>query len=417
MERFHILILDEVISRTFIGFTHYERDISSLKTLNRLNQSGDDVDILQEDSDITERGETSLFKEKNNRPIRKNLPRRNRYTGNKRIIPSKNGEAAPISIGKWPVLSDLPIWSNFRIRDILNISIIGSVPFTIFPLNEKDVVKRLLNLLNKQEICENIIIGRTGNITILNWRTLASRLRGLQGTVKIHVGKVPSDLYAMKKKDLVNVLHKWEDGLCDNLASWLFDKFFFYNFERIIDISGFSFLLRNSFEYYRENLKIMNYLKLKNFIEIYRKLMVSSLSNITISESGVITNSLLGGGVRVEGVVKNSVIFNGVNIGKRSMVNNSVILPLNRIEEGVIIENSLILKGNGRVIGGGSIIGREIDIENKDYYHILKRGLTIISEGISIPQYSRIGAGCLVTDFGGPIDAPITLDDGKVLRI
>ena len=55
-----------------------------------------------------------------------------------------------------------------------------------------------------------------------------------------------------------------------------------------------------------------------------------------------IKNSLISGGVFVEGYVKNSVIFPGVRIGKGAKIINSVIMPFTVIRENAIVEKSIV---------------------------------------------------------------------------
>jgi hypothetical protein len=319
--------------------------------------------------------------------------------------------------GKSPLISDLHLWGNFRVRDLLHHFYPGKEHATIFSMRERGAFRRLLKFLEKREEKERLIVGRTDNVTLLDWNGLLSIVRGTRNLVKLQVGKIPSDLYVLRKQELIEVAAGWEKGEApgsQDFLSWLFDGFLFHNFEKILDVGGFSFLLRNSYEYHRENILIADSLGSKRYADLYRRLPPGSLANITVTESGDVSSSVLGGGVKVEGVVRGSVIFSGVTIGKSSVVRDSVILPSNTIEEGVTLQNTLVLEGNRRVIGGGCSIGGTREAQNRMYPDILKQGLTIIGEGVEIPSDSRIGAGCLVTGSGEGPERPIDLDDGEV---
>lgn len=319
--------------------------------------------------------------------------------------------------GKPPVISDLHLWGNFRVRDLLRHFYPGKEHATIFSLRERGAFRKLLKFLEKREAKERLIVGRTGNVTLLDWNGLLSTVRGTRNLVKLQVGKIPSDLYVLRKQELIEVAAGWEKGEApgsQGFLSWLFDGFLFHNFEKILDVGGFSFLLRNSYEYHRENILIADSLGSKRYADLYRRLPPGSLANITVTESGDVSSSVLGGGVKVEGVVRGSVIFSGVTIGKSSVIRDSVILPSNTIEEGVTLQNTLVLEGNRRVIGGGSSIGGGREAQNRWYPDILKQGLTVIGEGVEIPSDSKIGAGCLVTGSGDGPERPIDLDDGEV---
>ena len=318
------------------------------------------------------------------------------------------------------IISELPVWGNFRVTDIQEVSNMHTLPYTTLSLENHEDVRQFIHLLTSHRIGENIIVGRTGNITLLDWPSLTDGLKSPKGIVKIQVGKAPSELYYMKKRDLICILRdsiQREKQADSSLLHHLFDTTLFYNFERIVDSAGFSFLIRNSYEYYKENLKIIDYLIDTSFIELYRMLKVSSFPNTIVSEDAVVKNSILGNGTKVDGLVEDSIIFNGVYIEKNTVVKNSVILPLNNIKENVMIENALILGGDNRVIERDSIIGSNSMVPNEDFPGILKKGLTIVGEGVTIPSHSRVGAGCLVHGKWDGIPSPVIAEDGKTVRV
>ena len=79
-----------------------------------------------------------------------------------------------------------------------------------------------------------------------------------------------------------------------------------------------------------------------------------------IGPKSVIRNSLIVEGCTVEGKVINSVVFQGVKIGKNSVITNSVIMPNAIIGDNVVINKAII--GSDSVINNGSIINREENI-------------------------------------------------------
>lgn len=88
-----------------------------------------------------------------------------------------------------------------------------------------------------------------------------------------------------------------------------------------------------------------------------------------------ITNSLVVEGCIVLGEVSNSVLFQGVTVGKNSKISNSVIMPNTKIADNVIIDKAII--GNNVIIRGHSLVGVSDDI-------------TLIAEGTEIKSNSVI---------------------------
>ena len=303
-------------------------------------------------------------------------------------------------------LSELPLWGNFYVKDIIGVTGIDKYPSIVVDAGTLEDPEKLLELVNSRNIGSKLIIGRTGNLAVLNWSALMAKLNPTRGIVKVQVGKIPSDLYCVKKKYLINVIKdyiritgkKSTDKAFFSFPRFLFDDALFYNFERIADFPGFSFFFRDSYEYYRENLRISKYLRDKSFTRLYERLRVKSVSNTYVGQNAVIKGSFLGSGVSVNGTVENSVIFRDVAVGSDTFIKNSVILPSNVIEDGVEIENSLVLGGNSRVIEKGCKIGFISAYEDLEGAGVLntevqKDRLAIVPEDIRIEKGSHIRPG------------------------
>ena len=61
-----------------------------------------------------------------------------------------------------------------------------------------------------------------------------------------------------------------------------------------------------------------------------------------IGPTAKIRNSLVVEGCLVEGVVENSILFNGVKIEKGAVVRNSIIMPGTRVEEYVVVDKAIV---------------------------------------------------------------------------
>jgi len=316
------------------------------------------------------------------------------------------------------VLTELPMWADFSVRDILNVSNMREVPHVFTSLEDDESLDAFLTMLKGREIKENIVFGRTGNVVVLDWSALFSRLRNPKSITKIQVGKVPSEYYCLKKTDLIGILEELARPVQRKSAvRHLFDDVLFSGFESIVDAEGFSFLIRNTLEYYRENLRTSAHLQRDGFFLLYESMKPVSSSQIVIGEGAVVKNSILGNGTKVNGTIEDSVIFHGVTIGRNAHVNSSVILPSSVVEDGVRIENTLILGGEGAVIKRESVVGGKTLGKNKDFPDILKSGLTVVGEATVIPRESRIGSGCLIYGKNEKSQQPLEVSEGETVRM
>ncbi|AOR24712.1 glucose-1-phosphate adenylyltransferase [Clostridium taeniosporum] len=80
-----------------------------------------------------------------------------------------------------------------------------------------------------------------------------------------------------------------------------------------------------------------------------------------IGENAKITNSLIVEGCTVNGEVKNSVLFQGVQVGKNTIIKDSVIMTNAKIGDNVVIEKAII--GSDAVIRKDCVIGTGDEIE------------------------------------------------------
>ena len=74
-----------------------------------------------------------------------------------------------------------------------------------------------------------------------------------------------------------------------------------------------------------------------------------------IGESGEVTNSLIVEGCIVNGKVENSVLFQGVQVGKNTVIRDSVIMTNAKIGDNVVIEKA--------IVGSNAIIRKDCKID------------------------------------------------------
>jgi len=285
---------------------------------------------------------------------------------------------------------DIPIWGNYKYRSFVNmiVSMYRDIGIEVTIVEWKDINK-LSNIL-KTDGLDYCFISR---ISSLVW----SKLNGFEsienGPIKLSIDKTPTDLYFLPKKIFDDFL---ENVIRTTTVKDLFEKYFFNSFVKISEREGYAFLMRDVNEYYIENMKSIKYLKDERILSLLSR--VSCLSNVEAYVGGSVKDSYIAPGSRVLGTVVNSVIFEDVEISEGSYVESSVILPGNRLEKGVVVKNTLILKGASRTIGKGTRIGGSMANHKKIRHTFpLKRGLTVIGEGIDIPDNSYVGSYCVIS--------------------
>ena len=67
-----------------------------------------------------------------------------------------------------------------------------------------------------------------------------------------------------------------------------------------------------------------------------------------IGENAKVSNSLVVEGCIVNGQVENSILFQGVHVGKNSVIRDSIIMTDAKIGDNVVIEKAIV--GNGAII-------------------------------------------------------------------
>ncbi|MBS5886872.1 MAG: glucose-1-phosphate adenylyltransferase [Clostridium sp.] len=94
-----------------------------------------------------------------------------------------------------------------------------------------------------------------------------------------------------------------------------------------------------------------------------------------IGSNSNVNESLVVEGCIVEGDVEHSVIFQGVSIGKNSIIRDSVIMPDTKIEDNVVINKAIV--GNNAIIRSGCKIGDGKKIAVIASKEELKNGTTL----------------------------------------
>ena len=101
-----------------------------------------------------------------------------------------------------------------------------------------------------------------------------------------------------------------------------------------------------------------------------------------VGQNAKITNSTVTEGCFIDGEIKHSVIFGGVELGEGSVVSDSVIMPGAKIGKNVVIEKAVI--GADAVIGDGAKVGVNSSNDNKYASKLCTNDLVLIESGAEV---------------------------------
>ena len=113
-----------------------------------------------------------------------------------------------------------------------------------------------------------------------------------------------------------------------------------------------------------------------------------------VGQNAKITNSTVTEGCFIDGEIKHSVIFGGVELGEGSVVSDSVIMPGAKIGKNVVIEKAVI--GAAAVIGDGAKVGVNSSDDNKYVSKLCTNDLVLIESGAEVGVEEDICKGSMV---------------------
>ena len=113
-----------------------------------------------------------------------------------------------------------------------------------------------------------------------------------------------------------------------------------------------------------------------------------------VGQNAKITNSTVTEGCFIDGEIKHSVIFGGVELGEGSVVSDSVIMPGAKIGKNGVIEKAVI--GADAVIGDGAKVGVNSSDDNKYASKLCTNDLVLIESGAEVGVEEDICKGSMV---------------------
>jgi glucose-1-phosphate adenylyltransferase len=117
-----------------------------------------------------------------------------------------------------------------------------------------------------------------------------------------------------------------------------------------------------------------------------------------VGPDALLDQVLLTHGCRVEGTVKRSVLFPGVQVEKGAVVEDSILFFDTIIKSGAMVKSTItdngVKIGEKARIGGGTHV-----IANRSFPHLLSSGLTVIGRNTHLPSRIQVGANCILYPF------------------
>jgi len=117
-----------------------------------------------------------------------------------------------------------------------------------------------------------------------------------------------------------------------------------------------------------------------------------------VGPGATIDQVLLTSGCVVEGTVKRSVLFPGVHIEEGAVVEDSILFFDTIVEAGAVLKKVIADKrvriGEKARIGGGAKAG-----PNRAFPHLLSSGLTVVGRNTHLPPRMRVGSNCIFNPY------------------
>lgn len=168
--------------------------------------------------------------------------------------------------------------------------------------------------------------------------------------------------------------------------------------------------------YWEANMELIDIIPEFNLYEEFWKIYTNcmNLPPQYISPEGVVDKCIISNGSEIYGEVHSSVLGAGVNIGKGSVIRDSIIMRDLSIGENCVIEKAIIAENTE--IGSNVAIGIGSDVPNRMRPDIYNGGLVTIGENSRIPTDVQIGKNTAVSGVTAAVDYPNgVLESGETL--
>ena len=168
--------------------------------------------------------------------------------------------------------------------------------------------------------------------------------------------------------------------------------------------------------YWEANMELIDIIPDFNLYEEYWRIYTKSdtLPPQYIASDSVVERCIIGEGSEIYGKVYNSVIGCGVQIGKNTIVRDSIIMNETTIGEGCEVYKGIVAENVE--IGNGVKLGFGDEAENETDPHIYNHGIATVGERSVIPDGVSIGKNTVISGITVADDYPQgRLESGRTL--
>ena len=113
----------------------------------------------------------------------------------------------------------------------------------------------------------------------------------------------------------------------------------------------------------------------------------SGMTGHRISANAVIENSMITDGCRVDGTVKHSILYAGVQVAQGAVIEDAVIMGGSVIKTGAVVKHCIVAENV--VIGENAIVGAMPDGETN--------GVATVGPGVYVGDNAKIGPNARVS--------------------
>ena len=135
-----------------------------------------------------------------------------------------------------------------------------------------------------------------------------------------------------------------------------------------------------------------------------------------ICKSAAASDCLISSGCVIEGHVEHSILSPGVTVAEGAVVKDSIIMDGAEVGRDSVIDRSILDKGV--VVKAGCHIGFGKDFRiNRSNPKVLNTGLTIVGRQAVIPYGAKVGRNCIIYDNVAEVDFPgPEVQSGETIR-